>query len=62
LWKRFVRSLKDLKADMEKNSVANNLPSSQGCCHIPEEELEQKRIQYKALARQQREKQSPRLQ
>lgn len=57
LWKRFPRSLKDLKEEMEKNSIANNAPSSHGCCHLPEEEIERKRATYKALARQRHEKQ-----
>jgi hypothetical protein len=52
LWKRFRRSLKDLKYEMEKNSVASNPPSSQGCCHMSEEEIERKRADYKALAQQ----------
>ncbi|HEC61495.1 MAG TPA: hypothetical protein ENI27_04505 [bacterium] len=52
LWKRFTRSLKDLKGEMEKNSVANNVPPPQGCCHLPDEEIERKRANYKALARQ----------
>lgn len=57
LWKRFTRSLKDLKDEMEKNSVAKNAPSAAGCCHLPEEEIERKRANYKALVRRRHEKQ-----
>ncbi len=51
-WQRIKSSLRDLKSEMEKNSVATAGPSEHGCCHMPDEELEKKRSAYKEIARQ----------
>jgi hypothetical protein len=51
LWQRIKISLRDLKSEMEKNSVANAGPSKHGYCHMPEEELEKKKSAYKEITR-----------
>ncbi len=42
-WAKLGSSLKGLKEQMYRNSVASAGPSKGGCCHLPEEELERRR-------------------
>jgi len=54
LWSRVGKYIRDLKKDMERNSVSAAGPSSSACCHAPVEELEKRREMYRGLAKDQR--------
>ncbi len=56
-WAKLGDSLKDLKEEMVRNSVASSGPSKGGCCHLPEEELQRRRqeaLERQRLAQQRR--------
>jgi hypothetical protein len=46
-WAGFKRSLKQLKEDLERESVANAHAAPSSCCHVPPEELERRREEYR---------------
>jgi hypothetical protein len=46
-WAGLKRSLRQLKEDLEKDSVANAGPSTSSCCHVEPEELERRREMYR---------------
>ncbi len=58
-WAKLGDSLKDLKEEMLRNSVASSGPSKGSCCHVPEEELERRRqeaLERQRIAQQKRPK------
>lgn len=53
-WKRFKRSMRNLREEMYQNSAAKAGPSDDACCHKPVEELEKERERYRNIASQKR--------
>ncbi len=49
-WAGFKRSLKKLKEDLERESVANAHTPPSSCCHVAPEELERRREEYRQAA------------
>ena len=51
LWPRIKRYIRQLAAEMEKESVSAAGPSHASCCQIPPEVLEEQREKYRQIAR-----------
>jgi len=51
LWPRIRGYFRQLATDLEKESVSAAGPSHASCCQVPPEVLEEKREQYREIAR-----------
>ncbi len=51
LWPGIKRRLRQLAADLEKESVSAAGPSHASCCQVPPEVLEEKREAYRQIAK-----------
>lgn len=49
-WQNLKHSLNTLLQEMRKDSAASAGPSGKACCHLPVEELERKRAEYRRIA------------